>query len=193
MNPVLLRAGVGVTHGSAGRCPSPAARRATAVALSGSRKAYGTTSGPRRRRPRASPRARSSSSSGPAARARRRCCAASSASWRSTGGGSRSTASAIVDRGPGDDARWHRRAAEAIRRRKLGMVFQSFNLFPHRTALENVIEAPVYVRQRPARRGDRGRASDCSTGRPRSTAATTTRRSCRAASSSASPSPARSR
>ena len=25
------------------------------------------------------------------------------------------------------------------------MVFQSFNLFPHRTALENVMEAPIYV------------------------------------------------
>jgi polar amino acid transport system ATP-binding protein len=34
----------------------------------------------------------------------------------------------------------------AIRRRTLGMVFQSYNLFPHRTALENVIEAPIYVR-----------------------------------------------
>ncbi|MGO9600977.1 MAG: amino acid ABC transporter ATP-binding protein [Isosphaeraceae bacterium] len=28
---------------------------------------------------------------------------------------------------------------------KVGMVFQSFNLFPHRTALENVIEGPVHV------------------------------------------------
>lgn len=29
--------------------------------------------------------------------------------------------------------------------RKLGMVFQNFNLFPHRTALDNVIEAPLTV------------------------------------------------
>jgi ABC-type polar amino acid transport system ATPase subunit len=32
-------------------------------------------------------------------------------------------------------------------RAKLGMVFQSFNLFPHLTALENIIEAPVHVRR----------------------------------------------
>ena len=31
----------------------------------------------------------------------------------------------------------------ARQRRDIGMVFQHFNLFPHRTALENIIEAPV--------------------------------------------------
>src|SRR5690606_26754899 len=30
-------------------------------------------------------------------------------------------------------------------RRKVGMVFQQFNLFPHMTALGNVIEAPIHV------------------------------------------------
>ncbi|MEV3928426.1 amino acid ABC transporter ATP-binding protein [Streptomyces sp. NPDC049944] len=33
----------------------------------------------------------------------------------------------------------------ATRRRDIGMVFQRFNLFPHLTALQNVIEAPVRV------------------------------------------------
>ncbi len=32
------------------------------------------------------------------------------------------------------------------RRAEVGMVFQSFNLFPHLTALENIIEAPIAVR-----------------------------------------------
>jgi polar amino acid transport system ATP-binding protein len=54
----------------------------------------------------------------------------------------------VVDRIPGRSDPGAR-AAEGIRRRKLGMVFQSFNLFPHRTALENVIEAPVHVRHVP--------------------------------------------
>ena len=31
------------------------------------------------------------------------------------------------------------------RRSKIGMVFQQFNLFPHMTALQNCIEAPVEV------------------------------------------------
>src|SRR6476620_5132950 len=34
----------------------------------------------------------------------------------------------------------------AKQRRDIGMVFQHFNLFPHRTALENLVEAPVHVK-----------------------------------------------
>jgi polar amino acid transport system ATP-binding protein len=34
-------------------------------------------------------------------------------------------------------------------RRKIGMVFQHFNLFPHMTALQNVAEAPIQVKRVP--------------------------------------------
>ena len=45
------------------------------------------------------------------------------------------------------------------KRSEIGMVFQSFNLFPHMTALENVIEAPVKVKREPvAVASERGRA-----------------------------------
>ena len=43
----------------------------------------------------------------------------------------------------------------AAQRRRVGMVFQRFNLFPHMTALENVIEAPQQVLGR-----SRGAATD---------------------------------
>jgi polar amino acid transport system ATP-binding protein len=39
-----------------------------------------------------------------------------------------------------DWARTHREVC-----RRVGMVFQSFNLFPHRTVLQNVMEGPVYI------------------------------------------------
>ncbi|HQO38911.1 MAG TPA: amino acid ABC transporter ATP-binding protein [Spirochaetota bacterium] len=35
--------------------------------------------------------------------------------------------------------------AKRAMQKKIGMVFQNFNLFPHRTVLENIIEAPVTV------------------------------------------------
>jgi polar amino acid transport system ATP-binding protein len=39
-----------------------------------------------------------------------------------------------------------REAEVAQKRAEIGMVFQRFNLFPHMTALENVIEAPIQVK-----------------------------------------------
>jgi len=36
----------------------------------------------------------------------------------------------------------------AAQRQRMGMVFQSFNLFPHKTALENIIEAPMIVQRK---------------------------------------------
>jgi polar amino acid transport system ATP-binding protein len=41
-----------------------------------------------------------------------------------------------------------RRAARAVRP-EIGMVFQHFNLWPHKTVLENVIEAPLLVKRTP--------------------------------------------
>lgn len=46
----------------------------------------------------------------------------------------------------GDDEITAPRAPVNDLRQRLGMVFQSFNLFPHRTALDNVTMAPVRVR-----------------------------------------------
>src|SRR5919206_3268128 len=46
----------------------------------------------------------------------------------------------------GERTREHRRHIIELRERA-GMVFQSFNLFPHKTVLENLIEAPLIVKK----------------------------------------------
>ncbi len=48
----------------------------------------------------------------------------------------------------GEPASVHREHVREIRR-KVGMVFQQFNLFPHMTALGNIIEAPITVKKMP--------------------------------------------
>jgi polar amino acid transport system ATP-binding protein len=48
------------------------------------------------------------------------------------------------------DKLYELRESDVIRKRaEIGMVFQRFNLFPHMTALENVIEAPILVKRTP--------------------------------------------
>jgi polar amino acid transport system ATP-binding protein len=78
------------------------------------------------------------------------------------------------------------REAEVARKRaEIGMVFQRFNLFPHMTALENVIEARSRSSgSRSARRPSGRRSCSIASGCP--TSSPPTRRSCRAASSSGS-------
>jgi polar amino acid transport system ATP-binding protein len=52
----------------------------------------------------------------------------------------------VIDaRDPGREQRNHIREL----RKKAGMVFQQFNLFPHMTALGNIIEAPLTVKRMP--------------------------------------------
>ena len=49
----------------------------------------------------------------------------------------------------GDKLHELRESDVARRRAEIGMVFQRFNLFPHMTVLENVVEAPVRVKDVP--------------------------------------------
>jgi polar amino acid transport system ATP-binding protein len=49
----------------------------------------------------------------------------------------------------GDKIHELRESEVARKRAEIGMVFQRFNLFPHMTALENVIEAPIRVKRMP--------------------------------------------
>ena len=98
-----------------------------------------------------------------------------------------------IDRGRilfgGREVRVKGREAREIRR-QIGMVFQSFELFPHMTALANVGEGPRTVLRMPRAEVERERANSS----PRSgwpTRPTRCRRSCPAASNNAWPSRAR--
>jgi len=54
----------------------------------------------------------------------------------------------------------HRKMGETVAvRKRMGMVFQQFNLFPHMTVLKNIIEAPIRV-NRENRRSAVSRAKD---------------------------------
>jgi polar amino acid transport system ATP-binding protein len=46
----------------------------------------------------------------------------------------------------GHHGKVYRRAVQAVRL-KCGMVFQEFNLFPHKSVTENIIEAPIHVKR----------------------------------------------
>ena len=79
---------------------------------------------------------------------------------------STASSSATEERG---DKLYELRPKEAARqRRDIGMVFQRFNLFPHMTALENIIEAPIRVKGVPKAAADRARPRTAGPGRARS-------------------------
>ena len=50
---------------------------------------------------------------------------------------------------PNGGAPVRQKERDLLRYHAVGMVFQSFNLFPHMTALQNIVEAPVMVLKRP--------------------------------------------
>ncbi len=148
--------------------------------------------GAARRQPDRAPSARWSASSARPAPASRRCCAASTGSRCPSAAASGSTApspiaTAMRRCGTGSHAP---RTIAAVRA-KIGMVFQSFNLFPHMTALENVIEAPMHVLGLSKAEATERAPSAAAPGRPRRPGRPLPGRSSPAASSSASPSRAR--
>ena len=87
----------------------------------------------------------------------------------------------------------HRHRLDRYRREEVGVIFQLHNLLPHLDALQNVEIVMLGGKLHRSQRRDRGRASCSHVGRARRAGRACTRRSCRAASVSASPSPERSR
>ena len=71
-------------------------------------------------------------------------------------------------------------------RRRIGIVFQAFNLFPHMSVLDNVTLAPRKVLKASRARRPRPRRPSCSRASGWPTSATSSRTGCRAASSSGS-------
>ena len=118
---------------------------------------------------------------------RARCCVA----WRSSRPRRPARFSWMVSssRAPGGNGRPRGRIWR--KRPEIGMVFQNFNLWPHRTALGNIIEAPIRVKGLPRHEAIR-LGSSCCERLGFLTSATNIRRSCPGASSSVSPSLARS-
>ncbi|GLF99885.1 amino acid ABC transporter ATP-binding protein [Streptomyces yaizuensis] len=58
--------------------------------------------------------------------------------------------------GPSGSVLRERRPRDIRRQReRIGMVFQRFHLFPHRTAVQNVMEGPVVVKRRPRAEAER--------------------------------------
>ena len=51
--------------------------------------------------------------------------------------------------------------AIAVQRGKIGMVFQQFNLYPHMTALQNIIEAPIGVHRQSRKEATELRRWNC--------------------------------
>ena len=83
------------------------------------------------------------------------------------------------------------RADAAAAQRRMAIVFQAFNLFPHMTVLENVTLAPRVVHGVARRGGRRARPRAAAPGRARRVRAAPTPTGCPAASSSGWRSPAR--